>query len=158
LQRRLDRIVGLEAQRRGQGVGRQAKLDPPALDARGGEKQGFGRIEPGRDIDGRDPVRLDMSDERPRRRDRVLVRSTGLRQLPQPRREVGKKTAVLESGVEVGDEKLFRPTRRSAIYRGNFGARRPDGGERSRQRRRQTVDADDIDNGDRLEPDRPAKL
>ena len=72
MQRRLDRIVGLEAQRRAQGVDRhlvdrrQAKLDPPALDARGGEKQGFGRIEPGRDFDGHDPVRLDMSDERPR--------------------------------------------------------------------------------------------
>ena len=45
---------------------RLAKLDPPALDARGGEKQGFGRIEPGRDFDDLEPVRLDMSDERPR--------------------------------------------------------------------------------------------
>ena len=140
---------------------RRTKLDPAALDAPGGEKQGFGRIEPGRDFDGHDPVRLDMSDERPRRRDKAPVRSTGLRQLPQPRCEVGEKTAVIENGVEVGDEKLFRPARRSAVHRGNVGARRADDGEdilRSRQRRRQTVDADDVDNGDRLEPDRPAKL
>jgi hypothetical protein len=97
LQRRLDRIVGLEVQRRAQGVDRhlvdrrRAKLDPAALDARGGEKQGFGRIEPGRDFDGRDPVRFDMSDERPGREDKAPVRSTGLRQLLQPRCEVGEK-------------------------------------------------------------------
>jgi hypothetical protein len=68
---------------------------------------------------------------------------------------------VIENGVEVGDERLVRPARRSAVHHSNVGARRPDGGEeilRSRQRRRQTVEADDVDNGDRLEPDRPAKL
>ena len=68
---------------------------------------------------------------------------------------------MIENGVEVGDERLVRPARRSAVHHSNVGARRPDGGEeilRSRQRRRQTVEADDVDNGDRLEPDRPAKL
>ena len=71
LTRGVDRIVGLEAQRRAQGVDRhlvdrrRAKPDPPALDARSGEKQGFGRIEPRRDFDGRDPVRFDMPDKRP---------------------------------------------------------------------------------------------
>ena len=102
-----------------------------------------------------------MSDERPGREDKVALRSTGPRQLLQPRCEVGEKAAVIENGFEIGDEKLFRPARRSAVHRSNVGARRPDGGEdilRYRQRRRQTVDADDVDNGDRLEPDRPAKL
>jgi hypothetical protein len=84
-QRGVDRIVGPEAQGRAQRVGRhladrrRTKLDPPALDACGGEKQGFGRIEPGRDFDGHDPVRLDMSNERPRRRDIIQGRSTGRR-------------------------------------------------------------------------------
>ena len=106
-------------------------------------------------------MRFDMSDERPGRQDKIPVRSTALRQRPRPRCEVGEKAAVIENGFEIGDEKLFRPVRRSAVHHSNVGARRPDGGEgilRYRQRRRQTVDADDVDNGDRLEPDRPAKL
>ena len=40
-------------------------------------------------------VRLDMSDERPGRQDKVPVRSAGLRQLPQPCCEVGEKAAVI---------------------------------------------------------------
>jgi hypothetical protein len=68
---------------------------------------------------------------------------------------------VIENGLEVGDEQLFRPARRSALHGGNVGPHRPEGGEdilRSRQRRRESIDADDVDNGDQLEPDRPAKL
>ena len=107
---------------RGGSPRRQAKLDPPALDARGGEKKGFGRIEPEWDFADHDPVRLDMSEERPGRQDKIPLRSTGLRQLPQPRCEVGEKTAVGENGFEIGDEKLVRPVRRSAIHRSNAGA------------------------------------
>ena len=105
-----------------------------------------------------DPVRLDMPDERPRRHDKAPLRSTGLRQLLQPRCEVGEEAAVIENGFEIGDEKLFRPARRSAVHHSDVGALRPDGGEdilRSRQRRRQTVDADDVDNGDQLRPPVP---
>ena len=93
--------------RRGQSS--PAKLDPPAFDARGGEKQGFGRIEPGRDFDDLEPVRLDMPDKRPRRHHTAPLRSTGLRQLLQPGCKVGEKTAVIKNGGEVDDEKLFRP-------------------------------------------------
>jgi hypothetical protein len=99
-----------------------------------------------------------MSDERSRGHDKVALRSTGLRQLPQPYCDVGEKTAVIKNGVEVGNEKLFCPLRRSAVHGGNLGALRPDGGEdtlRSRQRLRQTVDADDVDNGDQLRPPVP---
>ena len=56
---------------------------------------------------------------------------------------------------------LRSPQRRRSAARRSRRRRRPDGGEdilRSRPRRRQTVDADDLDNGDRLEPDRPPKL
>ena len=83
---------------------------------------------------------------------------TGLLQLLQPRCEVGEKTAVIENRVEVGDEKLFRPAGRSAVHYSDVGTLRPDRGEdifRSRQRRRQTVDADDVDNGDQLRPPVP---
>ena len=66
--------------------------------------------EPGREFDRRDPVRLDMSNERPRRQDKVPVRSTGLRQLPQPRCEVGEKTAVIERFA-----RFFMPQRQAFV-------------------------------------------
>ena len=53
---------------------------------------------------------------------------------------------MIERGVEVSDEQLFRALRRSAVHYCNVGSRRPGGGEdifRSRQRRRQAVDADE---------------
>ena len=93
--------------RRGQSS--PAKLDPPAFDAPGSEKQGFGRIEPGGISTTFEPVRLNMPDKRPRRHHTAPLRSTGLRQLLQPGCKVGEKTDVIKNGGEVDDEKLFRP-------------------------------------------------
>jgi hypothetical protein len=56
-----------------------------------------------RNFEDRNRVSLDMSAQAP-----AVLRQNTLaldsRQLPRPRREVGEKTTVIESDIEVGDE------------------------------------------------------
>ena len=118
LQRRVDRIVGLEAQRRAHGVDRhlvdrrRAKPDPPLLMHAAAKSRVSAGSSPGGISMAVTPCgsicRISAL-----RHDKIPVRSTGLRQLPQPRCKVGEKTAVIENGLEVGDEKRFRPVRRA---------------------------------------------